>query len=146
VDSETYLPDDILVKVDRASMAVSLEARAPLCDARLVEYVASLPTSWKQRGGVSKWILRRVLAGRVPATVLTRPKQGFAIPLAQWLRDGWHETARAMLLDGAVPRYFARAAVERMLAEHARGPIDHSEHLWLLLVFAAWHQRYLGAA
>ena len=143
VDTETYLPDDILVKVDRASMAVSLEARAPLLDVRLLEYAASLPTPLKHRRGVSKWVLRRVLSGHVPATVLSRPKQGFAMPLAQWLRDGWHESARTMLLDGAVPRYFNRAAVEAMLAEHARGPVDHSEHLWLLLVFSAWHARYV---
>jgi asparagine synthase (glutamine-hydrolysing) len=144
VDTESYLPDDILVKVDRASMAVSLEARAPLLDHTLVQYLASLPTSLKVRNGQTKWILRRFLGGRVPPAVLTRPKQGFAVPLARWLRSGWHDTARSMLLDGAVPGYFDRAAVETILAEHASGTIDRSEHLWPLLVFTAWHHRYLG--
>ncbi|HEV8586844.1 MAG TPA: asparagine synthase (glutamine-hydrolyzing) [Methylomirabilota bacterium] len=145
VDTETYLPDDILVKVDRASMAVSLEARAPLLDYRLLEYVAGLPTSLKMRAGDSKWILRRILAGNVPPAVLTRPKQGFAVPLARWLRDGWRDTAREMLLDGPLGQHFSRRAVEKMFAEHVRGDADRSEPLWLLLVFAGWHARYVGA-
>ena len=87
----------------------------------------------------------RVLEGNVPPAVLTRPKQGFAIPLAEWLREGWRDTAYAMLLDGPLSRYFRREAIETMLDEHGGGRIDHSERLWLLLVFAAWHARYLGS-
>jgi asparagine synthase (glutamine-hydrolysing) len=144
VDAETYLIDDVLVKVDRAAMANSLETRAPLLDHRLWEYVAALPTRFKFAHGEAKYLLRRLLRGQVPDSVLDRPKHGFAIPLAQWFRAGWQDTARPLLLEGGVPHYFDRGCVERMLQEHASGLIDHSEHLWLLLVFAMWHQQYLS--
>ncbi|MBI3302976.1 MAG: asparagine synthetase B, partial [Deltaproteobacteria bacterium] len=144
VDTDTYLIDDVLVKVDRASMANSLETRAPLLDHRLWEYVAALPTDLKFANGEAKYLLRCLLREQVPPSVLSRPKQGFAIPLSQWFRAGWQETARPLLLEGALRQYFDRRCVERMLEEHVSGRIDHGEHLWLLLVFAVWHQRYLA--
>src|SRR5207245_1584595 len=132
VDTETYLPDDILVKVDRASMAVSLESRAPFLDPDLMQYVATLPTSLKFRGGVGKTLLRRSLEGRVPSAVLTRPKQGFAVPLCEWFREGWQNEARELLFEGGATRYFRREGVQALLDEHARGVADHGEHLWVL--------------
>jgi asparagine synthase (glutamine-hydrolysing) len=143
VDTDTYLIDDVLVKVDRASMANSLEARAPLLDHRLWEYVAALPTSYKFSNGETKHLLRTLLRGRVPPAVLTRPKQGFAIPRARWFRGDWQEMVRSRLLEGEMSQYFARPCLERMLEEHASGRTDHGEHLWLLLVFAVWHEQYL---
>jgi asparagine synthase (glutamine-hydrolysing) len=145
VDTDTYLPDDILVKVDRASMAVSLEVRAPLLDHALVQYVAALPTRLKFRRGKGKWILRRLLEGHVPTSVLTRPKHGFSVPLGSWFRAGWEEDARAWLFDGSLRHLLSRGAVEKMFAEHAAGAADHGEHLWLLLVLAAWWDRYVGS-
>jgi asparagine synthase (glutamine-hydrolysing) len=144
VDTETYLPDDVLVKVDRASMANSLESRAPLLDHRLWEFVAGLPTSMKLANGEAKYLLRRVLRGNVPSTVLDRPKQGFAIPLSHWFRSGWREFAAPLLLEGGLGDYFERRCIERMLAEHTTGLIDHGEHLWVLLMFAAWHEQYVS--
>jgi asparagine synthase (glutamine-hydrolysing) len=143
VDAETYLPDDVLVKVDRASMANSLETRAPLLDHCLWEFVAGLPTALKFARGEAKHLLRRVLRGNVPDAVLNRPKQGFAIPLTHWFRAGWQEMARPLLLEGAMSEYFTRNCIERMLTEHAAGHVDHGEHLWLLLMFAAWHEQYM---
>lgn len=143
VDADTYLIDDVLVKVDRASMANSLESRAPLLDHRLWEYVAALPTAYKFGNGETKHLLRTLLRGQVPPSVLSRPKQGFAIPRARWFRGDWQETARALLLESEMSQYFARPCLERMLEEHASGRIDHGEHLWLLLVFAVWHKHYL---
>ncbi|MGE0682655.1 MAG: asparagine synthase (glutamine-hydrolyzing) [Candidatus Binatia bacterium] len=143
VDTETYLPDDVLVKVDRASMANSLETRAPLLDHYLWEFVAGLPTELKFAHGEAKYLLRRVLRGNVPETVLNRPKQGFAIPLKHWFRAGWQEMARPLLLEGAMTEYFKRDCIEQMLTEHVAGYVDHGEHLWLLLMFAAWHKQYM---
>lgn len=143
VDVETYLPDDVLVKVDRASMANSLETRAPLLDHCLWEFVAGLPTALKFAHGEAKHLLRRVLRGNVPEAVLNRPKQGFAIPLTHWFRVGWHEMARPLLLEGSLTEYFRRGCIERMLTEHTAGHVDHGEHLWLLLMFAAWHEQYM---
>ncbi|MBI3303548.1 MAG: asparagine synthase (glutamine-hydrolyzing) [Deltaproteobacteria bacterium] len=144
VDTETYLVDDVLVKVDRAAMANSLESRAPLLDHRLWEYVAALPTNLKVMRGEAKYLLRCLLRDYVPATVLSRPKQGFAVPLSHWFRGEWQEVARPLLLEGLAGQYFDRRCMERMLSEHAAGRFDHGEHLWLLLVFAVWHQQYLS--
>jgi len=146
VDIETYLPDDILVKVDRASMAVSLETRAPLLDYRLVQYSASLPGHHNFHGYRGKRLLRSLIDGKVPPAVLNRPKRGFSMPLALWFRQDWQKTARDLLLHEGVLQYFNRNAIEGMLTEHVGGWIDHSEHLWLLLVFSAWHDRYVGAS
>jgi asparagine synthase (glutamine-hydrolysing) len=143
VDTETYLPDDVLVKVDRASMANSLETRAPLLDHYLWEFVVGLPTALKFAHGEAKYLLRRVLRGNVPEAVLSRPKQGFAIPLTHWFRAGWQEMARPLLLEGAMTEYFEHGCIERMLTEHAAGHVDHGEHLWLLLMFAVWHKQYM---
>lgn len=143
VDTETYLPDDVLVKVDRASMANSLETRAPLLDHYLWEFVAGLPTRLKFAHGEAKYLLRRVLRGNAPQAVLNRPKQGFAIPLTHWFRAGWREIAQPLLLESVMSEYFQRDCIERMLTEHAAGYVDHGEHLWLLLMFAAWHEQYM---
>jgi asparagine synthase (glutamine-hydrolysing) len=144
-DVATYLADDILVKVDRMTMARSLEARAPLLDHHLAEFAAALPLDQKIRGGRGKALLRKVASELLPAEVLTKPKQGFAIPLAEWLRN----ELRAHLLDTVHARSFRERGVfdvegvQRCSAEHLDGARDWSEMLWLVLCFERWARTFL---
>ncbi|HXG03930.1 MAG TPA: asparagine synthase (glutamine-hydrolyzing), partial [Candidatus Binatia bacterium] len=144
VDVHTYLPDDILAKVDRTSMLVSLEARVPLLDHVLMEFLATMPSSLKLRDGRGKYVLKRLMADALPAAVLERPKMGFGVPLAAWFRGELREYAREVLLGRrAVERgLVARPAVERVLAEHAAGH-DRSGVIWTLLCLEEWARRWL---
>jgi asparagine synthase (glutamine-hydrolysing) len=137
-----YLPDDILVKVERASMAVSLEARAPFLDHRVVEFVAALPLEFKLRDGRSKWLLRRVLERYVPGRLVERPKQGFGIPIAQWLRGPLREWAESLLEERLIASDgFLRAPmVRRMWHEHLNGSSYWTGVLWSTLMFQAWRR------
>jgi asparagine synthase (glutamine-hydrolysing) len=140
VDQNTYLPEDVLVKVDRAALKNGLEVRIPFLDHRLVELVNSMPVDLKLRGGVRKYILRRLLRDDVPAEILAAPKRGFGMPLKHWLRGELHDFARDLLLssDSRSAAYFERSAVERLLASHDRGGRDLSERIWTLLVLEQW--------
>jgi asparagine synthase (glutamine-hydrolysing) len=144
VDVHTYLHDDILTKVDRMSMAVSLESREPLLDHRLLEFAARVPASLKLRDGISKYLLRRLLAARLPAPVLARGKQGFAAPIAEWLRG----PLRPMLQDLVGSRrslergVFEPAGVRRLLDEHGTGKADHRHRLWQLLMLELWFRQF----
>jgi asparagine synthase (glutamine-hydrolysing) len=144
IDQRNYLPDDILVKVDRMSMQSSLEVRAPFLDHTLVELVNAAPTSLKLRGGQGKHVLRKVLEPHLPASILTRRKMGFAIPIKHWFRGSMDEYARDMLLspDSRSARYFARAETARTIAAHGRGMRDLSRRIWLLLMFEHWCRGY----
>jgi len=145
IDLGSYLPDDILVKLDRMAMANSLEGRAPLLDHRLVEFAARLPAGLRVRGGSGKYLLRRVAARWLPPAVLTKRKQGFAIPLAQWFRGPLRELAADMLDSRAFrERGLMRPDCARaLLAEHVDGRADHGEALWLTLCLESWARRYL---
>jgi asparagine synthase (glutamine-hydrolysing) len=143
-DLALYLPDDLLVKVDIASMANSLEVRAPFLDRQLVEYAMRLPTRLKIRGGRGKWLLRRAFADVLPAQTAGRGKQGFGLPIGAWLRTSLHTLLDDVVLSPtALSRgYLAPEAVRALVQEHRRG-VDHSHRLWSLIMLELWHREYL---
>lgn len=145
-DMNSYLPDDILVKVDRAAMANSLETRVPLLDHRLVELALQVPTGLNFHEGRSKWPLRRILYQYVPKEMVERPKQGFAIPKAQWLRHELKDWAESLISDEALAEtgYFNRRMVRAAWNAHQNSEQDYSFHLWSVLMFQAWHREYLS--
>lgn len=148
LDTKTYLVDDILTKVDRMSMATSLEARVPLLDHVFVEYVTSLPAHWKLRGNTQKYILKK-LAERVgvPREVIYRPKQGFSLPLVHWMRREFREDLLRVLLEPRTQQrgYFEPGAVKELLDEHLSGRRDQSARIWRLLILELWHRNFLEA-
>ncbi len=143
-DAAFYLPDDILAKVDRASMAVSLETRAPLLDHRVLEYAWTLPDTMKMRGGKGKWILRQLLARHVPPEFFERPKQGFGIPLASWLRGPLAPWMQDLLSEDRLRAQglYDPAPVALMVRQHLAGTHDWSYRLWGLTSYQAWHDRW----
>jgi asparagine synthase (glutamine-hydrolysing) len=139
VDVATYLPGDILTKVDRASMAVSLEARVPLLDHPLVEFALALPAKLKIRDGVGKHIFRRAIHGLVPSEVLAHPKLGFAVPLGPWFRGPLrHRIDQLATANGGLYDLLDRTAVRRLVQEHLMRRRDHSTALWRALVLQLW--------
>ena len=139
IDTSSYLPDDVLAKVDRASMAVGLEARVPLLDRDVVAFAWTLPEHFLRRDGQGKWLLRQVLARHVPPALFERRKQGFAPPLATWLRGPLRVYANDLLrAPGAGGGFLDEAMVGTMLDEHLSGRRNHAVGLWPLLTFEAW--------
>jgi asparagine synthase (glutamine-hydrolysing) len=147
VDIETYLPGDLLPKMDIATMAYSVEGRSPFLDHRLMEFAASLPEDAKVHGNTSKRLLKLALRGWLPDEVLNRSKMGFGVPLARWLRAELRDLPAERLLDrSALERgYLRREEIERLIAEHHRGDVDHSVRLWTLLQLDSWHREVLEA-
>ena len=141
MDIKTYLTDDILTKVDRASMAVSLEVRAPLLDHHLMEQAARMPSALKLRGRCGKYIFKKAMASELPDGILHRRKQGFAIPLDRWFRQELRELAHEALFsstDGILePKY-----LKTIWDQHQRGTYDRSQHLWAVLMFRKWKEAF----
>ncbi|MDR3638042.1 MAG: asparagine synthase (glutamine-hydrolyzing) [Isosphaeraceae bacterium] len=143
---DTYLPEDILTKVDRASMACGLEVRAPMLDAELVDSVERLPAEFKYGRGQTKRLLKRAASGRLPASILERPKKGFGIPVARWLRGPLSPLVERLLNRERLERQglFRPEEVARRVGEHAAGVRDHRKPLWTLLMFQLWYDHWLG--
>ncbi|MBV9168761.1 MAG: asparagine synthase (glutamine-hydrolyzing) [Chloroflexi bacterium] len=146
-DTLLYLPQDCLTKIDIASMANSLEARSPLLDHRLVEFCASLPSSYKLRGRTSKWLLRRLMHDRLPPAILTRPKMGFGVPVGDWLHGQLRPLLDdTVLSDRALSRgYFRPDGVRALVDEHVSRRADRTPHVWALLMLELWFRTFIDA-
>jgi asparagine synthase (glutamine-hydrolysing) len=144
-DVNLYLADDLLVKMDRATMAHSLEARSPFLDHVLMEFVATLPPQLKLSGSEKKRVLKQSLRGVLPDAVLDRPKMGFGAPIDAWFRKDLREMAHDVLLSSKAKQrgYFRPGAVERLLAEHCSQETDYAAMLWDLLVLELWHRAFI---
>ena len=144
IDFKTYLPEDILTKVDRASMAVSLEVRCPLLDHHVVEYVAALPSRLKLRGAHTKLIFKDAIRGLLPDGIVNRPKMGFAVPIGSWLREELQPLVTDYVLaSGKRHGFFDAKTVHKLFREHQSGRRDRSTELWGILVFNTWYDRFV---
>ncbi|MBA2379873.1 MAG: asparagine synthase (glutamine-hydrolyzing) [Blastocatellia bacterium] len=145
LDSKTYLPGDILTKVDRMSMANSLEARVPLLDHKLIEFVMTIPSTLKMNGSVSKYILKKAMEGTVPNEILHRSKQGFGVPIGEWIKQQLRARIVSDLRDQRTRErgYFDEKYIDTLLDEHQRNRRDHSHELWMLWMLELWHRRYV---
>jgi asparagine synthase (glutamine-hydrolysing) len=145
-DIKTYLSDDILVKVDRMSMANSLEARTPFLDYRLVEFATGLPSHLKLKGFQTKYLLKRCMASKLPRTVLSRKKEGFSIPMKNWLKQELRPLMQDLLTPARMNRggFFNASYVQRLMIDHLKGVANHSHQLWSLMMFEMWQDSYLN--
>ncbi len=145
-DLKTYLPLDILTKVDRMSMAHSIEARVPLLDHKLVEFAATIPQEMRLRDGVTKYIFKHAMRGILPDAIIDRPKRGFAIPLGRWFRGSLEGFANDLLFSSDCRRrgIFNPAYLRKLLAMHKRGR-DLDLHLWTIISFELWCRKFLDS-
>ena len=144
LDSVSYLPDDILVKVDRASMAVSLESRVPFLDHRVIEYAWRIPQQYKLHQNTPKWCLRQVLYKYVPQELIDRPKMGFGVPIGEWLRHQLRDWAETLLAEDLLKRqnFLNVTMVRTMWSEHLSGKADWQYLLWDILMFQDWLEKH----
>ena len=146
LDMNFYMAEDILTKVDRASMAVSLETRAPFLDPRVGQFAASIPLDYKLRGRKGKYILKKSLEGLLPHEILHRKKKGFGIPIAEWLKGRLNPLMHDLLaLERLkVQGIFNPSYVQSLIEEHEKGIASHHKQLWTLLVFQLWYDNFLN--
>lgn len=145
LDTQFYLAEDILTKVDRASMAVSLEVRAPFLDYRVAEFAASLPVDFKQHGRITKYVLKKATSSLLPAFVAKRGKKGFGVPIADWLKGKLKPLAKDMLSSERLKRggFFNAYYVQKLFKEHESGVANHRKLLWTLLMFELWRESFI---
>jgi asparagine synthase (glutamine-hydrolysing) len=141
-DIKTYLPDDLLVKVDRAGMSHSMELRSPFLDHEFVEFTARIPSRYKWRRGKKKWILKQTFRDQIPDFVLDRPKQGFSVPVNEWFRGPLAGTAQEKLERLGSRGLFDRAGLLKMLTTHRDGRINNGFYLWDLVVLETWFNQF----
>ena len=144
--SRPYLPDDILVKVDRASMANSLEVRAPLLDHKFIELAARIPSSLKLKRKEGKYIFKQALSRLLPRETLYREKMGFSIPISKWLRNELKPLGERLLLGSGCSEYLNDVTVKKVWHEHQRGWRDHGTNLWTILMFRLWQEEFLRSS
>jgi asparagine synthase (glutamine-hydrolysing) len=146
-DFKAYLPECLLVKMDIASMANSLEARSPFLDHKVMEFSASMPANYKVRGLTTKYIMKKAFDDMLPPEIINRRKMGFGIPVGKWFRNDWRDFFRETVLsDKSVRRgYFKKAALERIYEEHVTGKRDHGYRMWALLMLEMWHKSYIDS-
>lgn len=147
IDAKIYLPDDILVKADRMSMATSLEARVPFLDHRIVEFAAALPTKLKMRGLNKKYILKQTMARQLPDLVLKGKKRGFNVPIPVWLRGELREMVHDVLHPRRIKEtgFFNETVVSQLIHDHEAGHADYSRNIWGLMIFMLWHEQYISS-
>jgi len=147
VDTMSYLPDDLLVKVDRATMAHGLEARSPLLDQRLVEFCAGLPVEYKIRGGEAKYLLKAVMKDKLPASILQRPKMGFGVPIDEWFRGKCRTMVEDILLSSCSLQrgYFEPGKIRRLVTEQQQGQASYGSRVYALLMLELWHREYVDS-
>jgi asparagine synthase (glutamine-hydrolysing) len=138
----SYMMDEVMVKVDRASMFVSLETRSPFLDRSVVEFVDRLPYRYKLNGWTTKYILKRLMSGRLPEHIVHRTKKGFGVPMAEWLSGPLGTMTRDLLHSSESRKYFDEKYLESLFAEHRSGARDHRKKLWNLVAFLLWAEHY----
>jgi asparagine synthase (glutamine-hydrolysing) len=141
-----YLAEDILTKVDRASMAVSLEVRAPFLDQNVAEYASSLPLEYKLKGNTTKYILKKAVKDLLPKSITKRPKKGFGIPVAKWLKSDLNPLLHDMLSSERLLQqgFFDTKYVQKLISEHEQGTSNNYKQLWNLLVFQLWFENFIN--
>ena len=146
VDAHVWLPDDLLLKADKVTMANQLELRVPFLDHRMVEFASRLPQNAKLRGSTGKALLRRLMAEKLPAPILNRSKKGFPVPTQRWLRSELRDWVNDALLSSsaAIRGYMNPDVVKRIVLEHQQGRMNREQELWTLLVFETWHRTFVG--
>ena len=142
-DLHTWMVGDILVKADKMPMANSLELRTPFLDHHVFEFAATIPTGYKIRKGLTKYVLRQAFTDLLPATAITRPKRGFPVPTRIWLRGPLSRQVEELLRDPLLDKYFSGAVIRQLITDHRTGKTDNSRRLWVLIIFALWLHQFM---